>query len=545
MIYKFIDVNEKQLEPCLPDEAIKFNGVWLDEVIPGYRTLQVSGRESMASEITDTDVDSRDGNIYQYTRYLPRTITVVFQLLARDSQDFRDSFNRLNALLSPEQAKIIFADEPDKYFVGTKVDIHSIPAGRNSITGEIEFYCADPIKYAVNETVISANSLGMFEFKYRGSYPAYPTLEAEMISDNGFVSYDHNSSVRAQNYGSSENSDVDEYSTGLPVSHGGILVGNPGEEDGIMHQYSETLINDVFSGSIPNEWKSNVAEPLLSSTYSVTGSVGIVGYTKYTENAASRSSAAGATDYGSGADGTWHGPSITMDIPNDSNGYAGAKSFTLKFQNYFIADSVSDLGVFQLLVSGHADGKKVIICGITFYRSSAAYSNTNCFITAGGENVKTFSFDRSRSNNVTGFESDPVEIDKYGSTVTFRYGNSAYGIELPEFAEIEATEINIFFGKRGSSSVMTNLLESLTFKKHNVDSLEDTPNLFSEGDVVSADCADGSIYVNGVKNDKLGDIENAWDEFYLRPNEFNYIHCSCSDWAERPKYTIRFREAYL
>ena len=163
--------------------------------------------------------------------------------------------------------------------------------------------------------------------------------------------------------------------------------------------------------------------------------------------------------------------------------------------------------MFQLLVSGRADGKKVIICGITFYRSSAAYSNTNCFLTAGGANVKTFSFDRTRVNNVTGFESDPVEIDKYGSAFTFRYSNSAYGIELPEFAEIEATEINIFFGKRGSSSVMTNLLESLTFKKHNVDSLEDTPNLFSEGDVVSADCADGSIYVNGVKNDKLGDIE--------------------------------------
>ena len=39
MIYKFIDVNEKQLEPCLPDEAIKFNGVWLDEVIAHCRSL--------------------------------------------------------------------------------------------------------------------------------------------------------------------------------------------------------------------------------------------------------------------------------------------------------------------------------------------------------------------------------------------------------------------------------------------------------------------------------------------------------------------------
>ena len=101
---------------------------------------------------------------------------------------------------------------------------------------------------------------------------------------------------------------------------------------------------------------------------------------------------------------------------------------------------------------------------------------------------------------------------------------------------MEATEVMCFFGQRGKCSTMTNLLESLTFKKHNVDSFEDSPNLFSEGDVVSADCANGNIYVNGLNNDMLGSIDNDWDAFYLRPNERNRIRCSCSGWAEKPKY---------
>lgn len=548
MIYKFVDVNERQTEPCLPDEAIKLNGVWLDEAVPGYRTLQVSGRESIASEIKDTVVDSRDGNVYQFARYLPRTITVVFRLVAQDSLRFRDAFNQLNALLSRRQSEIVFADEADKYFVGTKVGINSVPAGRNAITGEIEFYCADPIKYAVRETVIPADALGILEFTYRGSYPAYPTLEAEMTSDNGFVSYNLNTStnvsVRSKLLGRSSDTEDDSLSKML-TSHGSILVGNPDEDDGIIHKYSQTLINDIFVSNVPESWEINTTEPQLSDRYSVIGVVGITGYTKFTGNVATRSSAAGASDYGSVADSIWHGPSMTRAIPADSNDYIGARSFSVKLQNYFIADDASDLGVFQLLISGYSGEEKVVICGITFYRDSTAHDNINGFLMAGETVVKKFAFDRTWTNNVTGFKSAPIEIDKYGSTITFRYANSTYGVELPDLSEVEAMEITIFFGQRGKTSAITNLVESLTLKKHNVDAFEDSPNLFSDGDVVSADCADGSIYVNGLNNDKLGSIDNDWDAFYLRPSERNHIRCSCSDWAEKPKYTIRFREAYV
>ena len=97
-----------------------FNGSYLENVIPGYRTLYVSGREVLGTEITDLETGVSDGTKYRRKRYQPRTIVVGYQLIAEDNSAFRSAYNKLNALLDEEQATLIFADEPDKYYIGTK-----------------------------------------------------------------------------------------------------------------------------------------------------------------------------------------------------------------------------------------------------------------------------------------------------------------------------------------------------------------------------------------------------------------------------------------
>ena len=124
MSYSFIDTTELQnIEQLLPEEALQFNGVWLDQAIPGFRTLTVAGRESVESEIKTNSIDAQDGVNYQYARYLPRTITVAFRLEARDSYEFRALFNELNRLLLKRQGQIVFADEPDKLLTLAASDI--------------------------------------------------------------------------------------------------------------------------------------------------------------------------------------------------------------------------------------------------------------------------------------------------------------------------------------------------------------------------------------------------------------------------------------
>lgn len=134
-MYKFVDTTERQEEQILPSEALNFNGVYFENVIPGYRTLYVSGREMIETEITDLDTEIMDGSRYRRKRYKPRTITVGYQLIAKSNAEFRNAYNKLNSLLDVAEAKLIFLDEPDKYYVGTKVNAGDVPHGRNAVSG--------------------------------------------------------------------------------------------------------------------------------------------------------------------------------------------------------------------------------------------------------------------------------------------------------------------------------------------------------------------------------------------------------------------------
>ncbi|MCK9343756.1 MAG: hypothetical protein M0P33_07590, partial [Massilibacteroides sp.] len=65
------------------DEAISLDGTYIEDAVEGYRTLSVSGRESLAYTITDDDRPvGTDGMEYYGKRQQSRTITVQFELSA-------------------------------------------------------------------------------------------------------------------------------------------------------------------------------------------------------------------------------------------------------------------------------------------------------------------------------------------------------------------------------------------------------------------------------------------------------------------------------
>lgn len=164
-MYSFVDTNKTpSTSNVLPAEALRFNGKWLDRVIPGFRTLTVTGRETIGAEITTRERTTAHGLRFIRRKYPPRTITVKYQLLADTAADFRAAFNQLNAALDTEEGKIIFNDEADKYFIGTRESMTDPEPGANSVTGEISFYCADPFKYDnayTEETVTNSTSMNI------------------------------------------------------------------------------------------------------------------------------------------------------------------------------------------------------------------------------------------------------------------------------------------------------------------------------------------------------------------------------------------------
>lgn len=177
-MYDFIDTTDTQADRFLPSEAMNINGEFLEDVISGYRTLTVSGRELLSSEIERMQIGRTDGEKELYSRLPIREITVQYQLLTKSPTEFRGAFNKLNYKLKQEKSTIIFNDEPDKYFIGTKSEIDSVPTGVNNITSTFTILCTDPIKYTINPRIFNNIKPGTTgenlvldpEFRYKDKY---------------------------------------------------------------------------------------------------------------------------------------------------------------------------------------------------------------------------------------------------------------------------------------------------------------------------------------------------------------------------------------
>lgn len=98
-MYTFVDTIESPDGVSLPSEALNFNGEYLENLVPGYQTLYVSGREVMESEVKSYEAGISDGSRYQRKRYPSRVITVGYRLVAKDNAAFRSAYNRLNPIL--------------------------------------------------------------------------------------------------------------------------------------------------------------------------------------------------------------------------------------------------------------------------------------------------------------------------------------------------------------------------------------------------------------------------------------------------------------
>lgn len=276
-MYNFVDVNEASEEIILPSEALKINGDYIEYLIPGYRTLQVTGREAMTAELLSYETGNRDGSVLVDKRYPARYITVKYQLLCATPEEFREAYNKLASILNVTDAELIFNDEPDKYFTGTPEEVAEPDGGRNSVTSEFVLFCADPFKYSVEEYEVEPERTeNTFLFDYKGTYKAFPTLEAEFYNENEAL---------AALTGHGDCGYVAFFNENEKI----IQLGNPDETDTEDYAKSQTLVNQKFDSATAwgttaqTNWSMNNAN-LTSSDFIQSGSVAmkVASYTKTT-----------------------------------------------------------------------------------------------------------------------------------------------------------------------------------------------------------------------------------------------------------------------
>ena len=132
-----------------PAEAMLIDGQYIEDLIPGYSTLQVSGRELLSQSIEKQTIGKSDGEFIQYARNPSREIVVGYRLEAADNLSFRKAFYKLNSILHGDSHQVSFNDDPSKYWIATFSDIDDVPKGRNAITSSFTLFVPDGIAHSV------------------------------------------------------------------------------------------------------------------------------------------------------------------------------------------------------------------------------------------------------------------------------------------------------------------------------------------------------------------------------------------------------------
>ena len=507
-MYAFVNtVNSGIVGTNLPTEAMSYNGVYLENEIDGYRTLSVTGRELMESEVTDQEIDGMDGSYYRYKTTPARTITVKYQLRARGSREFRDAFNKMNKLLSGEQVKVIFNDESDKYFIGTKTSNTQVDGGSNNVIGEIEIYCSDPCKYSTTEKEFTATD-GVLNIVNEGTVPVSVDYDIQTTSETGYI--------------------------GLVSEEGIMQYGKIEELDGETYKQSEWL------ASIDDFYKCNDdigGTDVMHPTYGTNGT--LVEHTWFDKKFIGLGSAGTKK-------GNANGGLRTLEIPADSNGIKGAKNFYSYFHLVFWAGLMGQTG--EMCINFlTADNK--LICGCSWYKTDAIGNTGHYDIWANGKMLRQWGYTTShlQYQNPWYWNWGHCDIYKEGANIRFFYYGGYYNYYIPEIENMECTKIQIAFkqwGDRSGNKLMSRMgFDVINFTKHNVSKWSDIPNRYPSGTNITIDGKSSHIYVNGMarpEDEVLG------TQYFKAPVGTTEIKCTCSEWTKsQPIVKAKIREAWL
>lgn len=549
-MYKFVDTTKAaSAANTLPSEALSINGKYIENQITGYRTLSVSGREAFSPEILTYETGIRDGSKIQSRRFPARTIKVNYQIIAKDNAAFRDAFNKLGGILNVKDAKLIFYDEKDKYFIGTPSFVDEIEPGSNAVTGTFEILCNDPFKYSTTQTEVEAVD-DEFTIDYVGTHKSFPVLEVDFYSED-------------ETDGENETALTGNGDCGYVAfynSNGKIIqLGDPEEEDIEKFAKSQTLVNQSFKKSTSwgtaskKLWALNVGVA-SSDIYEQTGSMKA---DKSFSDATTSQYYLTANSYGSGA--KYHGPTITRTIPKDASGTTGAANFTFSYKQKISIGSdkkaIEQCGSFQAMLTSGSGSSRKIIAGVAIWKSGSGKKG-HLRMYVNNKVAYTRDIDLSYNNKMFGNNSTEKNIQtvkdtiitKTGGTISFNVGGLKKVFKNSDIADTKVTQITFGFYKFGTKSALSfNGLYNAKFIKNNCQTWRDIPNKFSANDELIANCKNGTITLNGTETPEYGALGNDWEDFYLSPGT-NSIGVSYSDWvtdAYKPTFKIRYREVYL
>jgi predicted phage tail component-like protein len=512
-MYDFRDTTEKgNVSAWRSPEAVSLDGVYIEDVVPGYTTLTVTGRESLDYKVDDEERPTGvDGMTYYGKRLPAREITVVFRILADSAPALVARFRKLANFVKGENRSIRFADEPTAHYTGTIKSIDAPDAGALNVTSSMVFYCADPYLIADEATIVQAvaDEKGILKATIEniGSGIAYPIYRVKHVSENGYI--------------------------GISSAQGAFEMGNVEEVDGFDYTQSEVLSRDAkdfYRWASPSpmgtSFKTN-----YPPQYNANGELGVNDITAPA----------------SGADGTC----VRYDVQADSNGEVGAKNFYCYCSLRFTCGRDST-GVSQVILT---DTDDAFLCGYQLIKHNKSNYNAQYEMKIGNDSAantgiwKSFTFDsRDQRNNPFRAGAGACDIMKAGGRIRFYYNGKYYWCEKPDIADKKVGHVYIYLGRRSGGSNWPIMLRAcmnsgLILRKDNVEKWRDVPNRYAVGTEIEVDTKKDMIKINGIpSNSEMV----TGSEFLSVPPGNSEIEFYQSSWCKTlPNISVEYHTRWL
>lgn len=195
-----------------------------------------------------------------------------------------------------------------------------------------------------------------------------------------------------------------------------------------------------------------------------------------------------------------------------------------------------------------------MICCQEIYKTDTIGNTAHMNMWVGGNNpriVKTYTFEPCHRKDANPYSQTYGASDmmKHGEKIRFFLEGSYPEFTVPELKDVKVATVKLYLGQWGSRNtgnqlVTRNYFRGIFVRIDNVEKWRDIPNKFSVNQVLTADCSNGEVMLQGLPRQDLGALGNDWENFCLQPG-MNQIQCIASDWATQPTYTMKYREVFL
>ncbi len=354
----------------IPGDSPSISGVFLEQIIPGYRTIGASGRFSLSSDINERD-NFHDWSKYKTKRYQPKDFEISYAITCNNSTNLYNAVRKLNSFLHQKRKefKLIFNNDPGIYYMGVVSNIAGEKLVNNSsISGSFVIHCADGRGYSVKEyevNPIAKDGAYVFDFEYNGTIEAYPILEAKTrnAAGTGFI--------------------------GFLTEEGKIIqVGDPKA----TQNSGNSVINKSFQNADVTGWSRNTYTPKPNGTERVFTSSGTV-----------KATGVGMTIDSAGSGANNHGPCYVYDFSsNAAQNFSAELMYVLNMN----AGSNNVGGGIEFIVTGHDDGSSTEyeVARISVYKkdNKTSAARIDCWVDGKVVDSKEFKMEDPASNLYTG-----------------------------------------------------------------------------------------------------------------------------------------------